>query len=169
MNKYIEITPTEIEGNVFQMIEREWMLITAGNAANFNTMTASWGGMGCIWNASVAAALVRPTRYTYEFMERENYFSLSFLGNGARHALQICGTQSGRDTDKVREAGLTPIFDAPAPYFGEARLVLICRKIYTSDIKPENFLDPTTENHYKCNDYHRMYLGEIVKVLKKVD
>lgn len=169
MNKFIEIDPVEIEDNVFRMIGRDWMLITAGHMGDFNTMTASWGGLGCIWNVNTAAALVRPSRYTYEFMEREKYFSLSFLDNGYRRALQICGSTSGRDTDKVSAAGLTPLFDTPAPYFQQARLVLVCRKMYTSDISPDRFLDPTLQTHYKDGDYHRLYLGEIVKVLQQVE
>lgn len=169
MNKFIEIDPAEIGGNPFAMIGREWMLVTAGQPGDLNTMTASWGGVGIMWNVPVAAAVVRPSRYTYEFMEREGYYSLSFLGSGSRRALQICGTKSGRDADKVAEAGLTPRTDAPAPYFDEAELVLICRKMYISDLDPQSFLDPAIASHYDGSDYHRMYLGEIVKVLKRAD
>lgn len=169
MTKFVEILPEEIGGNVFQKIGREWMLITAGDQTEFNTMTASWGGMGCMWNANVAAAVVRPSRHTYGFMEKEDYFTLSFLGGGFRRALQLCGTLSGRDTDKVAEAGLTPRFDTPAPYFDEAELVLVCRKMYTQDLDPAKFLDSTIETHYKGSDYHRLYVGEIVKVLQKAD
>lgn len=169
MHKFIEIAPEEIAGNVFQMIGREWMLITAGKPGSFNTMTASWGGLGCMWNASTAAAVVRPSRHTYGFMEEETHFTLSFLGSGFRRALQLCGTLSGRDTDKVAEAGLTPLFDAPAPYFAEAGLVLVCRKLYTADVDPARFLDPTIATHYKDGDYHRLYLGEIIKVLQQVE
>lgn len=169
LSKFIEIDPLEIEGNVFRMIGRDWMLITAGRPEKFNTMTASWGGLGCIWNAPTAAALVRPSRYTYTFMEQEKYFSLSFLDNGFRRALQICGSVSGRDTDKVADAGLTPLFDASAPYFQQARLVLVCRKMYTGDISPDRFLDSTLASHYANGDYHRLYLGEIVKVLQQTE
>lgn len=169
MNKFIEIDPAEIGGNPFAMIGKEWMLVTAGQPGDLNTMTASWGGMGVMWNVPVAAAVVRPSRYTYEFMEREKYYSLSFLDSGCRRALQICGSRSGRDCDKVGEAGLTPRTDAAAPYFDEARLVLICRKAYFSDLKPENFLDATLETHYNGEDYHRMYVGEIVKVLLRTE
>jgi len=169
MNKFIEIDPAEIQGNPFAMIGKEWMLITAGQPGDLNTMTASWGGVGIMWNVPVAAAVVRPSRYTYEFLEREKYYSLSFLDSGCRRALQICGSRSGRDCNKVEEAGLTPRTDAPAPYFDEARLVLICRKNYVSDLKPEQFLDPTIETHYTGADYHRLYLGEIVKVLLRLE
>lgn len=169
MNQFIEIDPAEIEGNPFSMIGREWMLITAGGPQQFNTMTASWGGVGVMWNVNTAAAVVRPSRYTYEFLERERCFSLSFLGTAYRRALQICGTESGRDGDKVQKAGLTPRFDAPAPYFEQAHLVLVCRKLYTSDMSPDNFLDPVLTAHYPNGDYHRLYVGEIVKVLKSVN
>ncbi len=167
MSQFVEIAPEAIGENLFHLIGKEWMLVTAGQPQKFNTMTASWGGAGVMWNVPCAAAMVRPSRHTYGFMEQEEYYTLSFLGEAYRAALQLCGRVSGRDTDKVTEAGLTPRFDAPAPYFEEAHLVLVCRKRYVSDIDPQKFLDPTISTHYQNGDYHRMYLGEIVKVLQK--
>ena len=82
MSKFIEISPQELEGNVFQRIGRQWMLVTAGTREKFNTMTASWGGLGVLWNAEVSMIFVRPERYTYEFLERETDYSLSFLVEG---------------------------------------------------------------------------------------
>lgn len=169
MAKFIEIDPSEIKGNVFDRIGKQWMLITAGKPEKFNTMTASWGGLGVLWNADVSFAFVRPTRYTFEFLEQEKYYSLSFLGMGERRALQICGSKSGRDVDKVKEAGLTPVFDAPAPYFEQTELSLVCRKLYTQDLDPSRFLDPALESNYQSRDYHRMYVGEITKALLRVD
>lgn len=168
MNKFIEMTPEELQDNVFRRIGKDWMLISAGRADSYNTMTASWGGLGVLWNANVAFAFVRPSRYTYQFMEKENNFSLSFFDGGYRRALQICGTTSGRDGDKASAAGLTPVFDATAPYFDQAQLVLICRKLYTQDLDPARFLDPTMPSHYPDGDYHRVYVGEITKVLQQV-
>ncbi len=168
MSKFIEIDPSEIQGNVFDRIGKEWMLITAGKPEKFNTMTASWGGLGVLWNTDVSFAFVRPSRYTFGFLEQEKYYSLSFLGRSQRRALQICGSKSGRDTDKVKEAGLTPVFDAPAPYFEEAELSLVCRKLYTQDLDPSQFLDPSLMGNYKDGDFHRVYVGEIVKVLRRV-
>ena len=167
MAKFIEIDPSEIQGNVFDRIGKEWMLITAGKPEKFNTMTASWGGLGVLWNASVSFAFVRPSRYTFEFLEQEKYYSLSFLGMNQRRALQLCGSKSGRDIDKVKEAGLTPVFDAPAPYFEQAELTLICRKLYTQDLDPAHFLDPSLMGNYKDGDFHRLYVGEITKVLAR--
>ena len=168
MAKFIELDPSEITGNVFDRIGKEWMLITAGKPEKYNTMTASWGGLGVLWNANVSFAFVRPSRYTFEFLEREKYYTLSFLGLSQRRALQICGSKSGRDTDKVAEAGLTPVFDAPAPYFEEAELALVCRKLYTQDMDPSRFLDPSIMASYKDGDFHRIYVGEITKVLQRI-
>lgn len=169
MRKFIEIDPLELSDNVFRAVGREWMLITAGREGNLNTMTASWGGLGVLWNANVSFAFVRPSRYTYEFMEREPYYSLSFLDPGGRRPLQYCGAHSGREVDKLAETGLVPRFDAPSPYFEQARLALICRKMYTADIDPDRFLDPAISASYKEGDYHRMYVGEIVKVLQAMN
>lgn len=166
MNEFITITPYELEGNPFQMIDKQWMLVTAGNKEQANTMTASWGGLGILWRKPVSFAFIRPTRYTYEFTEREDYYSLCFFSEGYRDALKLCGTVSGRDRDKIAEAGLTLRYDAEAPYFDEAETVLICRKMAAQDIDPAGFLDPTVEACYN-NDYHRVYTGEITRVFTR--
>ena len=168
MPKFVELDPLELQDNMFRRIGREWMLITAGKPEKFNTMTASWGGVGVLWNTNVTFSVVRPSRYTYTFMEQEKYYTLSFFGADCRRALQFCGSKSGRDVDKVAETGLTPVFDAPAPYFAEAELVLVCRKLYTQDLDTERLLDPALMANYKDGDVHRMYVGEITKVLRRI-
>ncbi len=168
MPKFVELDPLELQDNMFRRIGREWMLITAGKPEKFNTMTASWGGVGVLWNTNVTFSFVRPSRYTYTFMEQEKYYTLSFFGADCRRALQFCGSKSGRDVDKVAETGLTPVFDAPAPYFAEAELVLVCRKLYTQDLDTDRLLDPALMANYKDGDVHRMYVGEITKVLQRV-
>ena len=168
MSKFIEITPEQWQDNVFDRIDRGWMLVTAGDKDALNTMTASWGGVGILWNKPVVFAFVRPSRYTYEFMERTDAFSLTFPGEEHRAALQLCGSKSGRNMDKIAAAGLTPIFDQAAPYFEQGEIALICRKLYTQDLDPSRFLDPAIERQYANGDYHRVYVGEITKVLKRV-
>ncbi|MDR3209200.1 MAG: flavin reductase [Oscillospiraceae bacterium] len=165
---FSEIKYDEISGNIFDRVGRQWMLITGGGEARFNTMTASWGGAGILWGKPVAFCFIRPQRYTYEFVENGEFFTLSFYGEEHRAALLLCGSKSGRDLDKAREAGLTPrVSDAGAVYFGEAELALVCRKIYSDDLKPERFLSPDIAAVYPGRDYHRMYIGEILQVLKK--
>ena len=166
MNEFITVSPYELEGNSFQMIDKQWMLVTAGNPESANTMTASWGGLGILWRKPVSFAFIRPTRYTYEFTEREEYYSLCFFSEEYRDALKLCGTVSGRDRDKIAEAGLTLRYDAEAPYFDEAETVMICRKMAAQDIDPAGFIDPAVEDCYN-NDYHRVYTGEITKVLRR--
>lgn len=161
---YREISPKELSENPFSMIGDRWMLITAGDAQKANTMTASWGGVGVLWNAPVATIYVRPTRYTYEFLEREEHFSLSVLPAAYKEALQYCGKFSGRDGDKIEHCGLTTLYEGGVPYFAQADTVLLCKKKYFADIDPKNFCDPALEKHYQ-GDYHRMYVGEILKVL----
>jgi flavin reductase (DIM6/NTAB) family NADH-FMN oxidoreductase RutF len=149
------------------MIGKEWMLISAGSEEKYNMMTASWGGIGVMWSKNVTNIVLRPQRYTLEFVDRSDYYALSFFGDNYRSALNYCGAHSGRDVDKEKETGLTPVFDAEAPYFAEARLVLICRKLYKQRITPDGFFDPAlaTQN-YPEEDYHDYIIGEIVKVLK---
>lgn len=159
------IDPKSIEKNVFTQIGDQWTLITAGTREKCNTMTASWGGLGVLWNKNVATIYIRPQRYTYEFLEANDTFTLSFFGADYRKALALCGSKSGRDLDKVAECGFTvETAGNGAPYFTEAELVLVCKKLYYQDIDPAHFLDPSIANNYN-NDYHRMYIGEITEVL----
>jgi flavin reductase (DIM6/NTAB) family NADH-FMN oxidoreductase RutF len=165
------IKPDAIIDNPFKLIGEDWMLITAGKAEShktFNTMTASWGGLGILWNKPVSFCFVRPTRYTYEFMEKNQQYTLSFFDKAFREALNICGTLSGRDTDKVAKAGLTSFEIKPnAVSFKEARLVLVCQKLYFQDLDPGHFLDPALEKNYPQKDYHRMYIGEVTSIYTK--
>ena len=166
--EFKKITPEDITDNMFKAISKDWMLITAGNTDGLNTMTASWGSVGQLWGKNVATCYIRPTRYTLGFMEENNYYTLSFYSEEYRKQLNICGTQSGRDIDKVKATGFTPVYaGCGAPYFEEARLVLVCRKLYTDEFKPENFNIKSFDNWYPDKDYHKVFIGEILEVLKK--
>ncbi len=157
------IKPEEIQDNVFKLIGAEWMLVTAGSKQSFNMMTASWGGLGVLWNKNVCFIFIRPTRYTYGFIEKSNTYTLSFFDRKYKPALNLCGTKSGRDCDKVKETGLSPAeTKSGSIYFTEARLVIECRKIYHHDLEPANFLDPEIAANYPEKDYHSMYVGEII-------
>ena len=160
------IDPKEIGQNVFSLIGDQWMLITAGTAEQCNTMTASWGGLGVLWGAPMATCYIRPQRYTKEFIDKEELFSVSFLKDGHRDALKLCGSVSGRDHDKIKEAGLTPVFIDGVPAFEEADTILICRKMYRTSMNPADFIDKDADNKfYPEKDYHDMYIAEIVKAV----
>ncbi len=162
------VDPRTLKDNPFKLMADDWMLITAGKLSSYNTMTASWGALGELWNKKVCFCFVRPTRYTFQFMERDSLFTLSFFDEAYRSALDLCGAVSGRDIDKVREAGLTAIeTKSNVVCFSEARLVLECRKIYAADLESDKFLDPGLEALYPKKDYHRMYIGEILNCLMK--
>lgn len=166
MSTFKEIRPVEIAGNPIHLIGQEWMLITAGTPEHFNTMTASWGSMGELWFKPVCFCFVRPQRYTYEFMERSDVFTLSFFAEEYKPQLNFCGSRSGRETDKANECGFTPVAAANGSvFFDEAHLVLECRKLYFQDLDPANFLDDTIMKNYPQNDFHRMYIGEITRSL----
>ena len=166
--EFVDINPEQLNENAWKLIGSDWMLITAGTPDEFNTMTASWGGLGVIWGKQIAWCVIRPQRHTYGFVENSEYFTLSFFSEDHREMLNYCGTHSGRDVEKVKNARLTPVTsEAGAIYFDEARIVLVCRKIYHQDIDPLNFLAPEIHDNYPDKDYHRMYFGEIVKCLVK--
>ncbi len=150
--------------NVFQAIGRQWMLVSAGSQSACNTMTASWGGLGILWNKPAATAYIRPQRYTKEFLDREEYFTLSFLPEQYRKALAYCGSHSGRDGDKWEGSGLTPAFTQQGvPYVKEAELVLVVRKQFCQQMDPACILDEQVlAKDYPNRDYHYIYIGEIV-------
>ncbi len=162
-----EVNPLELSCNPFQMIGKDWALVTAGDETGCNTMTVSWGNMGIMWNKNIVTVFIRPQRYTKEFLDRFDNFTLSIYEESSRDALKLCGSKSGRDMDKIKAAGLTPVHENGTTYFAEARLVLECRKIYLDKIRPEGFLDPSIQKNYLENDYHLIYMGEITRVLQK--
>ncbi len=162
-----QITPEKYNG-VFDAIGKQWMLITARKPdGSFNTMTASWGGMGVLWNKNVFFCFVRPQRYTHEFTEAADEITLSFLGEEYRNALKFCGSKSGRDCDKVAEAKLTPVRDGSFVYFEQASNIICGKKIYTDKFEKDGFIGVDPAQWYKDNDYHTIYVCEIVKILEK--
>ena len=151
----------------------EWMLLTAGDAnGGYNTMTISWGHMGAIWGNSggmpSVAIYVRPQRYTKEFIDSNDMFTLSVLSPEYKEALAYLGSASGRDGNKVLKAGLTPVFDLGTTYFDEADMVLVCRKLYHFALQEDGFVDKSIiDINYPKKDFHEMYIGEIVSILVK--
>ena len=162
------IDPKQLNENVFSLIGDKWMLITAGTKENCNTMTASWGGLGVFWGAPTATCYIRPQRYTKEFVDREEYFTLTFFGEEYRKALALCGAKSGREVDKVKECGFT-VETSPegAPYFEQADLVLVCRKRFVQAMDSANMPEDAKEKWYPQQDYHTMYIGQIVEALAR--
>jgi len=166
---FTELRPEQITDNTFKLIGADWMLLTAGNKDSYNMMTASWGGFGVLWNKNICFCVVRPTRYTYEFIEKSDTFTLSFFDQKYRSILSFCGSRSGRDCNKAAETGLTAVESRNGSvFFNEARLVIECRKLYYQDINPSNFIDSKIDAEiYPQRDYHRMYIGEVLTCLKK--
>ena len=164
---FTEINCENLNMNAFKSIGKDWMLITSGNKEKFNTMTASWGSVGVLWNKNIATIFVRPQRYTFEFLENNDFYTLSFFDDEFKKELAFCGRNSGNNVDKIKSTGLIPIFDDDFTFFSQAKLVFVCKKIYSDFIKPNNFLDDSIKINYENNDYHKMYVGEIVKCLVK--
>jgi flavin reductase (DIM6/NTAB) family NADH-FMN oxidoreductase RutF len=167
MSAFKEIAPTQLSENPFELIGKKWMLISAGTETGYNTMTASWGSFGVLWGMPISNCYIRPQRHTFEFMQREEYYSLSFFDEEYRNALNFCGKKSGRDYDKAKETGLTPVFDYKTTYFEQASLVVVCKKLYVEQFKPELFLSPEIEKNYPDKDYHHTFIGKIEHVLQK--
>lgn len=161
-----EINAKEIKGNLIKAIADEWMLISAGEQGGYNMMTASWGFMGEMWGEDCVIAMIRPQRYTMEFVDKCDYYAISFYG-GNKDIHKVCGSKSGRDVNKTELTGLTPVFSDGTVYFNEARLVVICKKQYVEDMKEACFTDTAPLKWYENKDYHKMIFGKIVKVLVK--
>lgn len=156
----------DLDQNIFSLLADRWGLLTVADGEGCNPMTVGWGGVGVLWKKPVVTVYVRPQRYTYGLMEREDHFSLSFLPESCKEILTLCGSRSGRDTDKVKACGLTVGQGQNAPWFEEAELTFICRKLYAQDMEPACFVDKTLdETFYPDRDYHRAYVGEIEKIL----
>jgi len=163
--KQVDVYELPFNKSLFEKMNRDWMLVTAGTTARCNPMTASWGGLGVLWGRNVATVYIRPERYTFSFIEREPYFSIAFFGKEYRAAMNLCGTKSGRDIDKVRECGFTPAAGREGGvYFAEAEIALVCKKIYADDIRLENMVGLDPEQYYGDHGgVHRLFIGEIIE------
>ncbi|MBE6598034.1 MAG: flavin reductase family protein [Ruminococcaceae bacterium] len=171
-----KIAPNAINDNTFKLIGEDWMLVTAADpegdlicGKDYNTMTASWGGVGVLWNKPVAFVFIRPQRHTFTFTERNDTMTLSFFGEEYRRALSFCGSKSGREYDKAKECGLTPVCEAENDgrnvYFEEARLVLKVRPLYKEYLNKDAFLSEEPLKNYAAGDFHMMYICEITDAL----
>ena len=165
------IEPSLIKDNFIEIIGKEWMLVSAGDKDKFNMMTASWGGVGFLWNKPVVFVFIRPERYTREFVDEKGFFTLSFLGEEHKAAHKVCGSKSGRDMDKVAATGLTPYFtELGNPCFEESRLTLECKTLYVTKMDKNSFIDPALyEKWYSAlaGNLHNVYLAEIVNAWEK--
>jgi flavin reductase (DIM6/NTAB) family NADH-FMN oxidoreductase RutF len=162
----------DLRMNIFERFDKSWFVLTSGDykTSHFNAMTISWGSLGTIWDKPFAQVVVRPSRYTFEFMDKSDSFTLCAFGKKQKSALNLLGTQSGREGDKIKASGLTPIpsTQVASPGFKEANLIIECRKIYWQDLDPSHFLLPEIEHKYPKQDYHRAYFGEVLAVFGSI-
>ncbi len=162
----IQIAQLKIQPH--DLFDNQWVLLTSGDYSegNFNTMTIGWGAIGTMWSRPFAFVAVRHSRYTYQFMEKYETFTLTAFPEKYHAALSLLGNRSGRDGDKIAESGLKPIASqhVAAPSFAEAEIVIECQKIYWNDLNPVHFIDEDIYRHYPNRDFHRIYYGEILGV-----
>lgn len=157
----------QLDTNVLQIFNKDWALVTAGERDHYNTMTIGWGGLGTLWSKPVATVYVKPVRYTHDFLESNDYFTVSFYPEKYVQALGILGTLSGRDGDKVAQSGLTPLFLEHGVTFAEASVTLVCKKIYRQDLDVSAMPKSAVDRYYYNEAPHTMYIGEVVEVIKK--
>ncbi len=168
MSGYKQIAPDKIPGNIIKMLSEDWMLITAGNNDKFNMMTASWGGIGFLYQKPVAFCFINPARYTYQLMENNDTYTLTFYTEAYREALKYCGSKSGKDVDKVKGSGLTPITTPTgSKAFSQAWLVIECRKMVSQSLTPESIADKSIKGEWAGKQMHKMFIGEIINVWVK--
>ena len=158
----------ELEFNPFTKFSKDWALVTAGDKTKYNTMTVSWGGVGVLWGKNVAFIFIRDSRYTKEFIDNGDFFTVAFLGEEYRDALKYCGANSGRDEDKFKKAELTPAFRHSIPYPDEANFVIMCKKMAAVPITDDTFIDnEIAAKWYADGDMHTMYVGEIIDIMAR--
>ena len=150
----------------FDIFDKEWALLTAGAEQHYNTMTISWGGLGTLWGKPVVTVYVKPIRYTHQFMEQSDYFTVSFYSEQCRRALGLLGSLSGRDNDKVAMAGLTPRALDSAVTFKEAKVTLVCKKIYRQDMDTAQMPADVVSACYEDEPAHTMYVGEVIDMIR---
>lgn len=166
MSNFKLINPEDFAQNPFHMIGKEWMLIAAHKEGKTNAMTASWGGVGIMWNKPVAYIAIRQTRYTKEFVDSAEKLSLNFFGEDFRKELAYFGKVSGRDEDKIAKTGMKVTVEDGAPIFNEAKNVFVCKKLFAQTYSEQSFIDKDILNKfYNGDSMHTLYIVEIEKVL----
>ncbi len=158
---------SKLELAPFTIFDKKWALLTAGKENDFNTMTISWGGMGTLWSKPVVTVYVKPIRYTYKFMEKNDYFTVSFYSDEYKKVLGVLGSKSGRDIDKMNSSGLTPEYLEHGMTFKEAQITLVLKKIYYQDLDQTKFPKDAVDRYYKTEAPHRMYVGEVIDIIVK--
>jgi len=161
-----EIDLRDVHLQPFQILDNDWAILVGGKEQP-NPMTVSWGGFGTLWNRAVVTVYVRPTRHTFGLLNAHPEFTLNFLPETLRSALDVCGERSGRDLDKWAASKLTrePSLAVAVPRVAQARLALECKVLAQLDLAPAGFLDPSIAALYPQKDFHRAYLGQVVKAL----
>ena len=152
--------------DIFTQFDKKWALVTAGNADSFNTMTISWGGMGTIWNKPVATVYVRTSRFTHEFIDNNDYFTISFFPEEYKGILGVLGSKSGREMDKMHASGLTPVQVENGITFKEAETTFVCRKLCKQPIELRNMPEDVVNSFYKADKPHDMYIGEVINIIQ---
>lgn len=168
-NKYEEIDIGALDWNPCKSIGKDWALVTAGDEKAANTMTIRWGTVGAVWRRNAAIIFVRENRYTKKFVDGSDYFSISFFDDPPKKALVYLGTHSGRDSDKITEAGMSLVYRDGVPFIAEGDMTLICKKMSATPIPKEDFIaDWIDDLIYKDHIYHTMYIGEITTALRQI-
>lgn len=160
-----EVKIDEFELNPFEFWGKDWALVTAGTKDKVNTMTVGWGSVGVLWQKNVVSIYIRPQRYTKEFVDKNDRFSITAFGKERRKELAYLGKVSGKEEDKINKAGLTVAFDDEVPYISEGNIIFICKKLYETKIDPALFIDKSIDDFYPEKDYHTQYIAEVEKIL----
>ena len=151
--------------DIFTKFDKQWVLLTVGDEKSFNTMTISWGGLGTLWNKPVASVYVRTSRYTHEFMDNNEYFTVSFYPEDYKKTLGVLGSKSGRDMNKMKESGLTPVAVDGSITFREAEMTLVCKKLCKQRLEPANMNADIAKQFYGSDAEHDLYIGEVVEII----
>lgn len=152
--------------DAFSQFDKKWALACAGTPERHNAMTISWGGLGTLWSRPVATVYVKPVRHTHQFLEENEYFTVSFYPESCRNALAVMGSMSGREGDKDAAAGLTPIAAGESTTYAQAEVTLLCRKIYSQDLDLSRIPADAVKAYYETEAPHTMYIGEVVDVIR---
>ena len=169
MSEFVSVDQQQYSCKPFKEIGSEWMAITTESDGKVNTMTASWGGFGVMWGKNVAFIVLRPQRYTKELLDQSDMYSLSFLDHQKYAKIfGYIGSVSGRNEDKMAKSELTVLHEKDTPFIGEAHTVFLCKKLSLHALPPEGLVDSSIDTKwYPNNDYHTLYIGEVVEILQK--
>lgn len=169
--QYEAVAAEDFDENIFKLVGKDFTVITAGETPN--SMVASWGGVGIMFNKPVTWNFLRANRFTLEKIRETGTYTMCYFPDQYKGDIMQFGTKSGRNTDKMAQTKLTPMATPDGyPAYAEAKIIIECKLIAASTVSKDEFYTEEAKTFLQegfddAKDWHKLVYGEITKIYIK--